>query len=197
MKKVLLVIGVAVLLAVAVICWIVIAKRFVKTPDPEPVSVDKPDKPGKPDEAVTGITLKTFRYSAGSNDMAGDKHVQELKKNDKGDWIIEVNERTCYEEPLIVTTYAVSEEDVLEFEGFLRQKKFASLAERPDSDYYILDESPWNYYAFFKDEEGNTSSFSFDAYKEFTDEDYALMKGVDEKLEAMRGKQLSRKKVND
>ena len=140
------------------------------------------------------IELISFDYSPGYSDMNGALHHESLHKNDNGDWIIESRDREIISEPVKITTYAVSLEDVIRFDTFLREKDFVSLENREESNDYWLDHSPWNYTIKLavSDSEGEHGErHSIGQYQQFSEEDFVLMNEVDQLFLDIHGEKLS------
>ena len=146
------------------------------------------------EETAAAAELKEFSYSPGYSDMNGAYHNDKLKKNENGEWIIESRNRDSFEEPEKVTTYAVSDEDAASFIAFLKDKEFSSLSERPESGDFWLDHSPWHYYMLYDCSAiggKKRQVYSFDQYREYTDEDRELMNEADERFAKLRGEVIS------
>ena len=138
--------------------------------------------------------LMEFNYYPGYSDMDGGYHYEVLKKNDDGEWIFESDNQNSLDDPLTTTIYAVTNDDVKEFEKFLDEKGIVSLQERMDSDVFVTDYSPWSYSIVFADpssDEGKEIWVSIGQYKEYSDEDYELLKELDQRFKELKGVVLS------
>ena len=62
------------------------------------------------------IKLKKFTYRPGYCDMRGARHEEVLRKNENGEWTIISEDREYFNDPLRITSYAVSADKVEEFE---------------------------------------------------------------------------------
>ena len=145
-------------------------------------------------DANQPIELISFDYSPGYSDMNGALHHESLHKNDNGDWIIESRDRESISEPVTITVYAVSKDDVIRLDSFIREKDFVSLENREDSDDYGLDYSPWNYIIKLNvsDSEGEHGErHSIGQYKKFSEEDFVLMNELDQLFLEIHGEKLS------
>lgn len=145
-------------------------------------------------------TLLEFNHSPGYGDESGAIHDECLRQNKSGEWIIECRDLECIGEPMIVTTYKVSSDDVLAFEAFLKESGILDLQDRPESDEFMTDYRPWNYSMTFKvsSDDGRKRDYcSFSQYMQYSDADRALIKELNEHFEALRGKLISKKKKKD
>ena len=144
--------------------------------------------------------FKGFNYSPGYGDMDGKSIHESLYQNDDGDWIIERRARQDFESPMIVTTYLLTEADVNDFAAFIKDNNVCGLEDRPDSDLFITDYSAWDY-GFEYD---NTSvggerwvTYSVWEYKEYSDEDMALLDELDKKFKDLHYNQISEVEEED
>ena len=65
------------------------------------------------------IKIRSISFSPGYGDMLGGYHSVSLEKNRDGKWTYVCNDREHYNAPTVVSTYAVSEEAVAQFEEFI------------------------------------------------------------------------------
>ncbi len=155
------------------------------------------DLSGKGKKIMKECRFKEFRYSPGYSDMRGARHHEELKKDENGAWIIVCYDREDFQEPEKVTTYAVSEENALQFAAFLEERNFISLSKRKDSDLFVTDYSPWDYNIIYERTDENLRRFernvyyTISEYKKYSDKDYKLLKEVNERFKALRGEKIS------
>lgn len=148
---------------------------------------------GKPATIATG-KLISFNYSPGYGDMDGASHHENLQKDENGNWVIICSDREDHESPIIVTTYAVNASDVADFDEFLKDKNFAALSLRKESDLFITDYHSWSYSIDYDNSAiGGEKRFyvRIDQYHEYSDADNELMKEVLERFRGLRGKQIS------
>ena len=75
--------------------------------------------------------------------MLGQFHESTLKKDKNGSWVYVCSDRETHEGPVITSVYAVSDEAITQFEAFIAEKKILSLEDRPESDLFATDYSPW------------------------------------------------------
>ena len=127
-------------------------------------------------------------------DMDGKSIHESLYQNDDGDWIIERRAREDFESPMIVTTYLLTEADVNDFASFIKDNNVCGLEDRPDSDLFITDYSAWDYGI----EYDNTSvggdrwvTYSIWEYKEYSDEDMALLDELDKRFKDLHYNMIS------
>lgn len=138
--------------------------------------------------------LKSFSYSPGYSDMAGACHYEDLQKDENGNWVIVSRNRESFDEPTIVTTYAVSEDALKEFETYLKESNITSLSDRKDSEDFATDYSAWNYSIVFDNSAsgGKRNEFySIGEYKKYSDKDYARLNDLNERFKKLYGKVLS------
>ena len=161
-----------------------------KTPTPAPET----------DAVVEAGYLIEFSYHPGYSDMDGGYHSEKLQKNENGDWVITAYDRNNFEEPEIVTIYAVSEENVKEFETFVKEKNVLALKDRSESDLFVTDYRPWGYSFIFNNASVGGEKrvdYSFSQYQNYSDRDMELMKALDDKFDAMHGEILSQGPVEE
>ena len=95
---------------------------------------------------------------------------------------------------MIVTTYSVTDEDVKDFADFIINNNVCGLENRPDSDLFITDYSAWDYGIEFDNSSiggDKWKTYSIWEYKEYSDEDYALMEELDKKFEELHYNKIS------
>jgi hypothetical protein len=138
--------------------------------------------------------FKEFSYSPGYGDMNGTSIHETLRKDENGEWIIERRAREDFESPMIVTTYSVTDEDVKDFADFIIDNNVCGLENRPDSDLFITDYSAWDYGIEFDNSSiggEKWEKYSIWEYKEYSDEDLALLEELDRKFEALHYNKIS------
>ena len=138
--------------------------------------------------------LREFSYYPGYSDMRGAYHYSSLKKDENGKWVIISSDRKSFDDALIVTTYAVSSTDVLDFEAFLKDKDILLLTNREDSDDFITDYSPWGCSIVFDKSSGGGSkyeTYSISQYKEYSDNDRKLLDELNARFLSLQGKIIS------
>ena len=89
----------------------------------------------------------------------------------------------------MTTVYKVSAEAVEQLEEFISEKKIISLKDRPKSDLFVTDYSPWRWSIDYE-----TTSFgkpklhccSIDEFKEYSNSDSALLDDLYERFTALR-----------
>ena len=134
--------------------------------------------------------LRSFSYNPGYGDMNGACHHDQLKKTKDGSWIYISSNRKELGEPMLVSTYSVSEDAVKEFEMFIKENDIVSLSKRPDSNDFVTDYSPWNYGIDFDcSASGGSSleSYNISQYKKYSKKDFALMKELQERFTKLKG----------
>ncbi len=148
-------------------------------------------------EKAKSLDLKSYVHSAGRNDMAGGCHQEFLMKDKDGIWTITCYDSECYEEPIIVTTYSVRAAKLIEFDAFIKERSVLELADREDSDNFITDYSPWYYSIGICDLSSGDSrgeNYKLEEYKVYSEEDYELLKELDQKFADVYGKKISEEK---
>ena len=151
-------------------------------------------KPATSNPPVAVGEFKGFDYTPGYSDMDGASIHESLMKNENGEWIIERRARSDYESPMIVTTYLVKDEDVQDFADFIKDKNICGLEDRPDSDLFITDYTAWSYGIEFDNSSIGGDAwqyYSIDEYKEYSDEDEALLDALDQKFEDLHYNMIS------
>ena len=141
------------------------------------------------DERLKGIELEYYDHRPGYNYMNGCYFYDTLRQIDKR-WVIQSYSCEAAGEPLTITTYAVLADKLIAFDDFIREKDVVSLEQRGDSNNFVTDYSPWEYAICFKKaspDDERRSMFYLDEYKEYSDEDYALLEELDKKFEEMKG----------
>jgi len=139
-------------------------------------------------------SLASFTYHPGYSDMNGGYHGERLIKNEEGTWVIECDDREELGEPEIITTYAVDQTAVTEFEEFLKQKKVLALENRKDSDDFVTDYSEWNISFRFVNENDGKKEYEdhrIYQYKKYSDSDYKIISEIKERFRALRGEVIS------
>ena len=183
MRKTICILLLLVLAVLAACIWIAVKNR----------------KPDGHRHIETGALLE-FAYSPGYGDMNGASHYEKLCRNDAGEWIVVSRNRESLDEPMIETTYAVSAEAAAGFEAFLREKDIVSLSDRPDSTDFITDYSPWGYNLYFDNSSlggKKRERYGIGEYKVYSDEDYALLKELNQAFRDLRGDKLSEVEETD
>ena len=176
-----------VIAVIFVVSLFMIPRTFMNNTN-QPVTTQTTTKPTPVGE------FKGFNYSPGYGDMDGKSIHESLYQNDDGDWIIERRAREDFESPMIVTTYLLTEADVNDFASFIKDNNVCGLEDRPDSDLFITDYSAWDYGI----EYDNTSvggdrwvTYSIWEYKEYSDEDLALLDKLDQKFDDLHYNKIS------
>ena len=145
-------------------------------------------------------SLHSFTYSPGYCDMDGGSHHTELTKTENGEWNYITSNRSEHSEPMTVSTYAVSEQKVSEFETFIKESKFTALSKRPKSDVFVTDYSPWHFGIDFVSSASGKRSYeryNITEYKKYSDKDRGLMKEVLDRFHALKGALISEVTEND
>ena len=140
------------------------------------------------------IELRSVIYSPGYCDMLGGYHRVSLEKDGDGNWAYVCSSSEERSEPTVVCTYAVTEDAVKRFAGFITEKRVASLEKRRKSDMFATDYSPWSWSINY-----DTVSFgktkrnhcSIGEYKKYSDSDHKLLEELRERFFALRGEKLS------
>lgn len=141
------------------------------------------------DERLKNIELEYYDHRAGTNTMIGGGSYDTVREIDDR-WVIQSFYCEAAGEPMTVTTYAVLVDKLIAFDEFIREKDVVSLEQRGDSNNFVTDYSPWEYAICFKKaspDDERRSMFYLDEYKEYSDEDYALLEELDKKFEEMKG----------
>ena len=140
------------------------------------------------------IEIRTISYSPGYGDMLGEYHEISLIKSGDGKWTYVGRSREDHMSPTTVSTYAVTEEDAMRFFEFIINKKVISLNERPESDIFATDYSPWNWSIVYDAKSfGKQKRYycSFGEYREYSKADHELLGELEKRLYALRGEKIS------
>ena len=140
------------------------------------------------------IKIHRISYSPGYGDMLGGYHESTLKQDKDGNWTLVCSDRNVYNEPTVTTTYAVSAEDVAKFEEFIKSNKILSLENRPESDMFATDYSPWSWSIDYE-----TTSFgktkrehcSIEEYRRYSGRDCDILKELCKRFESLRREKIS------
>ena len=143
---------------------------------------------------MKNIKLRRVSYSPGYSDMLGGYHSASLENDKYGKWTYVCQDRENHSAPTVTTVYKVAIDVAEQFEDFLSGKKILSLENRPKSDMFATDYSPWSWTIVY-----DTTSFgnikreycTIDEYKEYSGEDYEILKEMREMFTAMRGEKVS------
>ena len=149
---------------------------------------------------MKNFKLIAVRYSPGYSDMCGAGHSVRLKKDGSGKWIMEYRDREDHSAPTIVTTYDVLPGAAEDFEKFINRKRVPALEKRPKSSLFATDYSPWSYCIDYeKTLLGKTVSRDcvLSEYRLYSKRDYALLKELRGRLEALRGVKIYEKAEQD
>ena len=95
------------------------------------------------------IKIHSIRYSPGYGDMLGEHHDITLKKDINGSWTYVSSDREVYDGPTVTSIYSVSDDALAQFEEFISKKKILSLSDRPKSDLFVTDYSPWDWNIYY------------------------------------------------
>ena len=145
---------------------------------------------------MKNMKLRRVSYSPGDCDMLGEYHSVSLEKGGDGKWTFVCRDRSIHSEPTVVCAYEVSDEDVSRFEEFILKNKVVSLENRPKSDMFATDYSPWRWSLDYERTSfGKTERryCGIDEYKRYSAGDYKLLNELSERLYALRGEKLSEK----
>ena len=147
-----------------------------------------------PLEEVQVGELLEYRFSPGYSDMNGASHHETLTKDDNGNWVIISRDRDDMEDPMVETTYAVSDEDVANLDAFIKENNVLGLMNRPESDDFMTDYSPWGYGMVYNNSSLGGSEheiYGIDEYHKYTHSDYELMEELDKLFKDIHGEKIS------
>ena len=142
------------------------------------------------------IKIRRIRYSPGCGHMLGEYNNASLEKDSDGKWTYVCRYREHRSAPTVVSTYAVPEEAVSQFAEFIRENRVISLEQRPKSNMFATDYSPWLWSIDYE-----TTSFGktkrkycgIGGYKRCSRRDYDLLNTLRERFYALHGEKLSEK----
>ncbi len=153
---------------------------------------------GKNRSGAYGGELLTAAYSPGYSDMRGASHNERLERNDDGAWVIVSRDRESVGEPTTVTTYAVSEEAAARFEAFLKERDVPALSDRRESGEFATDYSPWSWEIVCEraaaDGKRERDRYEIWEFRDYSEQDIALLRELRREFQALRGAVLSEKK---
>ena len=140
------------------------------------------------------IKLYRVSFSPGYGDMLGGYHESTLRKDKDGSWIYVCSDRETHDRPTVTTVYSVSDAAVCQLEEFIKSNKVLSLEERPKSDMFMTDYSPWSWSIDY-----DTTSLgkpkreycSFGEYKRYSALDYELLRELEKRFAALQGEKIS------
>ena len=145
---------------------------------------------------MTKIKISGISYRPGYGDMLGGYHEVVLTKDKRGSWTYVTSDREDHRAPTVTTVYAVADEAVAQLEAFIWEKEILSLADRPESDLFATDYSPWSWSIDYE-----TTSFgetkqeycTIEEYKLYSKDDYTLLNELRERFTALQGEKISQK----
>lgn len=138
--------------------------------------------------------LTGFDHHPGYSDMDGGYHYESLQKNDSGDWVIVCTDRNSFDEPTKITTYAVDDEAVKDFESFIKQKNIVDLENRKESDEFITDYSSWSYTIRFDNSSvggDERKDYRIEEYKKYSKRDHTLLEKLYERFNGLKKEVIS------
>ena len=133
-------------------------------------------------------------YKPGYGDMEGGTYYEIIGKNDDGEYVYVISEQDSASSPVVVTTYAFSEEKMAKLEEYCSMYDLASYSNKRDSDDFALDYSPWNYTLVYDESayggSGN-ATYSFGEYKFYSDQDLERINELRRGMTGLRGEMIS------
>lgn len=143
---------------------------------------------------MKSIKLHRVSFSPGYSDMLGGYHESTLRKGEDGSWTFFCSDREVHSEPTVTAIYAVNADAAEQFEKFITDSKIFSLEDRPKSDIFATDYSPWNWSIDYE-----TTSFgktkreycSFGEYKRYSRRDHELLSELERRFVSLRGEKIS------
>ena len=140
------------------------------------------------------IRITRINYRPGYGDMLGGYHEVILRKDKDGNWTYVSRDREDYRAPTVTTVYGVADEAVAQLEEFILEKKILSLADRPKSDIFATDYSPWSWSIDCETKSLGKIEQSYciiEEYKRYSGRDYELLNELRERFTALRGEKIS------
>ena len=149
---------------------------------------------------MKAIKLYRISHSPGYCDMLGGYHESALRKDKDGNWTFVCSDREEHSEPTVTVVYAVSPEAAARFEKFIAQSRVLSLEDRPKSDIFATDYSPWSWCIDYE-----TTSFGktkrqycrFGEYQRYSDRDRELLNELEKQFLSLRGEKISETTEDD
>jgi len=139
------------------------------------------------------IKILGIIYSPGYGDMLGEYHEVTLRKDKDGNWTYVCSDREFHDKPTVTTAYSVSAEAVAQFEKFINDNNVISLEERPKSDMFATDYSPWSWsinYEITSFGKTKREYCSFGEYRRYSRRDYDSLKELEKRFISLRGEML-------
>ena len=143
---------------------------------------------------MKNLKILRIRYSPGYSDMLGGSHSMLLAQDESGAWRMAGRDCEAHNMPTVVAVYAVTDEAVAQLAEFIRKHRVLKLEQRPKSDLFATDYSPWSFYIDWEQTLfGKTAqkSCGFGEYKNYSTRDYGVIKALRERFTALRGEKLS------
>ena len=171
--------------------------------EPETVTEEAAEEPVEESakdtvKQINAGALKNFSYYPAYDSSDGSSHSICLKKKN-GKWVID-----CYDKEGDNDGkdeyYEVSEEDLAEFEEFVKDERFSALGWRDKSGECPEGYNEWMYSMSFANpysELGDDVNVYFNELREYTDEDRELIEELGRRFEALRGNAVADGTQND
>ena len=143
---------------------------------------------------MKNIKIGSISYSPGYGDMLGGVHSSSLERDKQGKWICVCRDSNTRCDPTVITVFSVSEEKVEELEDFIAENDFLSLGDRPQSELFLTDYSPWSYricYEALPPEENKRGYCSIMQFREYTEKDKELLNEMKSRFASLKGEKIS------
>ena len=140
------------------------------------------------------IKINEISYSPGYGDMLGGYHEVILSKDENGGRTCVCRDREDHSSPTVTAVYRVVDEAVERLEAFIAEKDILSLQDRPDSDMFMTDYSPWSWGIDYETAAPGKTERGYcrlEQYKEYSGQDYELLNELSEMFNALRGEKIS------
>ena len=140
------------------------------------------------------IKITGIGYRPGYGDMLGGYHEVILRKDKGGRWTYVTCDREDHSAPKVTAVYGAAAEAVAQLEAFIWEKEILSLADRPESDLFATDYSPWSWnidYEITSFGETKQEYCTIEEYRSYSKGDHELLKELRERFTALRGEKIS------
>lgn len=153
-----------------------------------------PDRDGVQGGNLKDIRILSISYSPGYGDMRGQYHKSALRKDENGSWTYVCSDREDHNSPTVTAVYGVSDEALERFEMFISEKSILSLQDRPKSDLFVTDYSPWSWridYEITSSGKTKREYCSIEEYHQYSEQDNELLKELKERFTSLRTEKIS------
>lgn len=152
------------------------------------------DRDGVREDNMKGIRIRSISYSPGYGDMNGQYHQITLEKDENGSWTYVCSDRKDHSSSTVTAVYGVSDEALERLEMLISEKNILSLQNRPESDLFATDYSPWSWRIDYETTSAGKTKREYcgiEEYHQYSEQDYELLKELNEHFTALRAEKIS------